>query len=260
MVRNALTISMDAEGLSVSAFIRAADETVEILRELDSAISMRRRGTLKWLIHEMHYGSPATMTIRGAAASEERDFGQDVVDAYFDGIQQIQDGKGLPPLFSDDSLEPAKRLGRLASAGILQFHNSRYQLQITERLAAAVDELVGETYSEGSLDGRLEMVTLYGRPYFRVYDLMHGWGIPCSFNPEHIEAVRDNVGKRVLVTGRMRMDQRGTPLDMRTTNLASMPEDAALPYPSEIRGIARGMTEGLTAEEYLRRLRGDGSE
>jgi hypothetical protein len=42
------------------------------------------------------------------------------------------------------------------------------------------------------------------------------------------------------------------------TDFRTVVEEDALPKPSQLRGLVKGMTAGEKAEDYLRKLRGDG--
>ena len=120
-----------------------------------------------------------------------------------------------------------------------------------------VDEMVNRYYvSNGSVEGVMEMVTLHENTYFRIYDAIRGWGVPCYFRRESIDDVRNAFGKRVSITGRLRSDRLGKPEAMQVSDIRILGLEP-LPTPSEVRGIATGMTGGLKAEEYLRRVRRD---
>ena len=125
------------------------------------------------------------------------------------------------------------------------------------RISVNIDELIDKSYlSEGSVEGVIEMVTVHDNNYFRVYDAIQGWGVPCYFRRESIDDVRNAFGKRVSITGRLRSDRLGKPEAMQVSDIRILGL-GPLPTPSEVRGIAKGMTGGLKAEEYLRRVRLD---
>ena len=122
-------------------------------------------------------------------------------------------------------------------------------MQVSQRISVNIDELINKSYlSEGSVEGVIEMVTVHDNSYFRVYDAIQGWGVPCYFRQESLDEVRNALGKRVSITGRLRNDRLGKPESVQVSGIRILGLER-LPTPSEIRGIAKGMTGGLKAEE-----------
>ena len=248
------------EDIDAELFVDAIRYSLEILGELDAAISLRRRGTLRWSLGVLSHASTAVVSLRAVPTEIDVDFSPQVVASYLDGLELLDRDGGLPPLFSEAALEATKRLSRLTSDGRATLHlrQAERSVVIRERVAAAVDELIGQTYTAvGSIEGTLEMVTIHGPGYFRVYDAIQGWGVACYFQPDILQYVSNGIGHRVTVNGTVRSDRAGKPLSMRVSSLETFPEESELPTPAQIRGIAHGMTEGLSAEDYLREIRGD---
>ena len=256
----AIVVDGESGHIEVQDFIAALENNVEILHDLDAALSMKRRGTLRWVLGALSYGSPAIVTLHAIPTSDKGDYGPEVTKAYLDGLEQLREGKTLPPSFSDDALEAVKKLARLSTRGIkaIQVRHGQRSVDVTERIAVNIDELIGKSYeSTGSIEGTVEMVTIHGQRYFRIYDAVHGWGVPCYFRPELFETVRFGLDKRIIATGRIRSDRTGNPQSMNVQVIDLPPDIGKLPKPSDIRGIAKGMTGGKSAEDYLRELRDD---
>ena len=254
-----ITVQGDTEEVPARGFVEAVSSSLEVLSELDSAISQKRAGTLRWVIGALKYESPAVVTLRAVPVSEEVDVSAEVAQSYMDGLKSLQEGKSLPPIFSEAALNATKRLARIQE-GIkaVKIRHKKETIQITERLAVNIEELVSRTYeSVGSIEGTLEMVTIHGQRYFRAYEPVHGRGVVCYFPSDLLGTVKSFLGARVVVSGRLRSDRFGKPESMTVTDLRALPEEEKLPRPSDLRGLAKGMTAGETAEEYLRKLRGD---
>ncbi len=258
-----IVVDGDTEPIVAESFLSAVSNSLEVLKDLETAISMRRRTALKWVIGALHFGSPAMMTLRPIAPPEFRDISAQVVEAYLDGLELLLRDGHIPEYFSDDALEAVKRLARIPTNGVRRLtlsHNGR-TVRVTERIAVRIDELIGQSYlSEGTIEGRLEMVTVHQTPYFRIYDAIHGLGIPCYFDQEILEQVRSGLNKRVIVSGRIRSDRIGKPESMRVSNIEVLEPRPERVTPSKLRGLGRGMTEGKLAEDYLRELRDDNEQ
>ena len=257
-----LTVSVEGQTPEalVQPFLDAISNTLDILRDLDIAISLRRQSSLRWTISELRYGSPATLTMQGLPPAAGRDVGPDVVRHYIDGLELLSAGQTLPVYFSENALQAAKRLADLTrdNARTVKVKSGQRAFQITQRISVNVDDLINRFHvSEGSIEGVIEMVTLHEHVYFRTYDAIHGWGIPCYFRSDLLDEVREAFGKRVSVSGSLRSDRLGKPETMRVHSIRLFGDDSELPSIQELRGIAKGMTEGKLAENYLRELRGD---
>ena len=72
-----------------------------------------------------------------------------------------------------------------------------------------------------------------------------------------MEQVRNGLGKRVIVSGDVRSGRLGNPESIRVSNIEVVDEPAERVMPSNLRGLWRGETEGMKAEQYIREVRGD---
>ena len=257
-----LTVSVEGQApeLLVQPFLDAVSNTLDILGDLDIAISLRGRRTIRWSIGSLHYGRPTVITMQARPPASGRDVGPDVVRHYIDGLETLARGQELPAYFSEDALQAAKRLADLArdDARTITIRSDSRSFQVTQRISVNVDELINRFHvAEGSLEGVIEVVTLHEHTYFRIYDAIHGWGIPCYFGSDLLNEVREALGKRVSVSGLLRSDRLGKPETMRVRSIRLFVDDEELPSVQQIRGIAKGMTGGKLAEDYLRELRSD---
>ena len=261
MVATEITISVEGRtpDLLAEPFLDAVGNSLQILKDLDASIAMRRKPTLRWAIAHLNIGSPAVMTLKALPPKTGKDVSQHVVNHYVDGLDLLAHGRRLPSLFSDAALNAAKRLADLTKGNerVVIVRTALRSVSVSQRISANVDDLVNRSYvSDGSVEGVIEMVTIHERPYFRIYDATHGLGVPCYFRQESFDEVRTALGQRATITGRLRSDRLGKPESMELSGIRILGLEP-LPTPSEVRGIASGMTGGLKAEEYLRQVRSD---
>ena len=261
MAATEITISVEGQtpDLPAQPFLDAVGNSLRILRDLDASIAMRQTPTLRWTIAHLNVGSPAVMTLKALPPTTGKDVSQDVVNHYVDGLELLAQGRGLPTFFSNDALNAAKRLADLTRGNerAVIVRTAHRSVQVSQRISANVDDLVNRSYvSEGSVEGVIEMITIHDRPYFRIYDATQGWGVPCHFRQESFDEVRNALGRRASITGRLRSDRLGKPEAMELSGIRILGLEP-LPTPSEVRGIARGTTGGLKAEEYHRQVRRD---
>ena len=104
MALNDLAFSVEGKQSDLSArrFIDLVSTSLEILWDLDSAISSRRRGTVSWVIGELKYGSPAVMT-----TGAESGLATDTLRAMLPAASNMS-GSSSPP--SSSSPSPLLRL------------------------------------------------------------------------------------------------------------------------------------------------------
>lgn len=255
-----ITVGPDVGDVPARQFLDAVGHSLSILREVDSSISVKRTGTLRWVLGGLSLASPATVTLRGLAPAEGRDLGPEVVRAYIDGLKQLEAEGTPPPFFTDDALEAAGQLSRLrlGREGRIKVEALGKTVIITERISASVKELAAQAFTTiGSIEGTLEMVTLHEHRYFRVYDAIHGAGVPCYFPLEQMDDVRAALGRRVSVSGRMRVNRQGDKLSLLVEKYQIFPPEEKLPKPSDIRGLVPDMTQGRLSEDYVRELWSD---
>lgn len=246
-----------SEYIPFDSFLEASQNSLEMLRDLDTTISGKYGPTLRWFISNLELGS-ATVTITAESSLEDVDFGPQVVKAFVDGLEHIEKEASLPAYFSDDTLESAKRLVRILDSDVARISvSSETKLTvITQHVAANVNQIIGAQFDAlGSVEGPLEMVTLRGQPYFNVYDAITGRAVRCHFSREMLQEVKDALGRRVVVSGRVRSNPSGEPVSVRVEELRLLRAEEELPKTADIAGLVPDLTEGVSSEEHLRRLR-----
>ena len=69
--------------------------------------------------------------------------------------------------------------------------------------------------------------------------------------------VRNRLGKRVIVSGNVRPGRLGSPESKRASKIEVADDSDERVMPSDLRALWKGETEGQTAEQSLREVRGD---
>jgi hypothetical protein len=243
-------------------FVRAFDSWLSLLREIDRAISQEPQATLRWVIADLGLGSPATVTLRPIPPERAPDVGPAVAEAYIGGMAQLEEGGARPKWFTDAALEAARKLATVSLNGdrLVRTQACGRTVTITERVSASARELVQTYTGWDSVEGRLEMVTLHGRSQFRVYTDIEGVGVLCDFPDNLLDTVKQALGQRVSVSGRVYVKREGgkqvTRLRADAVRVFHPPE--SLPKPADLEGVAPGFTGGLRSEDYVHKVWGDG--
>ena len=252
-----IRLGNDSGQVSAQAYVDSIGHTLTILGCVEAELTMRESGSIRWMIRELSYSSPAQATLR---AERETDIAAQVASASFDGIDELSRGKSQPRHFSDAAIEAASDLSKITDDGgyrLLFIRQSR-TVEVAGPLRTSVAETTIQYFNSiGSIEGRLEAASVRNQPYLRVYDAVHDKGIKCYFSDHQLEQVRSGLGKRVIVSGNVRSNRLGNPESMRVSKIEFVDDSAERVMPSDLRGLWRGETEGMKAEHYIREVRGD---
>lgn len=258
-----LSLTLDGE-ITIEAFRDALDSFVDVLRQVDRSISGTR--SIRWKLADLRRASPATLTWVG---EPRRLKGVDttampvvVGESILAGLEQLEWGRGRPRGFTDDALDAMKRLVSLKRDEVItsvvvsgQASDSEAAprtLALTERVVAAVNDLIGPKYTAlTSVEGRLEAINAHGGLFFNVYDSAWGGRVRCDFPESLKEDALKAFDQRVLVHGVVKTDAAGHPRHVRVERLERLPLRKELPQ--SLRGIDRDYTGGLTSSEYLKK-------
>jgi hypothetical protein len=244
------------EYISAASFITVVHNTLAILKEVDAEISEQRLGSLMWRIKDVSLNSPLTVTLLGESRVDELDYGRDVIEAYTEGLRQIdRSPENIPPFFTIAALSQAKRLVAVLNDGIERIFFSLPEQEPvvpTQRVAANVDELT-QVYEElTTFEGGLDSVTLHGKRIFYVWDVFDG-RIACRFPKDMLDQVRTLLGERVSVYGKARFSRAGKPLSIEIVEARRLPSQEELAQLKDFTGI--NITNGESSEAYVRSLR-----
>lgn len=259
-----LSLRIDGD-ISIEAFQEAVVNFVRVLHEVDEAISGRR--SVRWRLAELRRGSPAVLTWVGEprrapkAKGPARDYSPAVGDMTISGMEKLERGEGRPDGFTDDALDATKRLAHLrarggitsvAIAGESDRRKRPKTLDLTERAAAAVNDLIGPKYTAiGSVEGILQGINSHGTLYFAVYDSIWGGRVKCDIPLDLKPKALNAFDKRVLVRGMVSTDVAGHPRYVKVEDIDEFPVRDELPQ--SLRGIDPDYTDGLAVEEYLKK-------
>jgi hypothetical protein len=217
----------------------------DLLQEVAAEVPDAGPNSLRWLLEDARTGSfevalraePAKQKVRYATTLR-------VVEALSSGLRDIQQRVERPAFFTDPALEQAKKLVELIGDGITGVTVSTHgaePIQLTRQLAANVEQLAGPELSAiGTIEGRIETLTIHARQFFSLYDAVTGRRYECLFGRRiSLEDVTSAFGKRVAVRGIIRQRQGRDGPRIEVTNLRVFPAEQDLPSADDVRGILR---------------------
>jgi hypothetical protein len=257
----ALTFTLVPEGdnVSLDAMLNALKSVRTLAQDVDLAVTRRTRGR-RWVVTDLHSSAP-TITIRPATEDEG------VVAFIGHGLRELTiEAPTAPPAnFTEDALMDVRGLSRLFTGPqrldrILFSINGDAVAEVTETIAQTVDHVLRsgyETYT--SLEGNLEAINIHGRQSFTIWERSTGLPVQCEMpkgDPHWRERVRNLLGNRVMVTGRVKYFGNGIPRRVKELeDIRDMTPDESLPK-AEF-GSIPDITGGQESVAYLRVVRGE---
>lgn len=256
-----VTIEGERGGISLDTLATVVRNTFDILTDLDSAISSAPKGSVNWFITEVSFGS-LVIAIEPKSKLQDADYSSQVTETFVDGLAHIQRERTTPPFFSDYGLRKARDLARMLredGARAITIQDMERQTTATIRPEAVTDisQLVNIRYQElGSVEGRLEMVSVHGTPRFTVYHAITRRSVRCKFDANQLlDTVKEALGRRVIVSGLVYYNYKHEPVRVDLRKLVILPHEEKLPSPKELRGMAPDIAGDQTTEQYIRSLR-----
>lgn len=261
MAELVLTIKGMLGTISLGSFLTVIDSSFEILKDLDSAISRQPQGSLDWVIDRVYATSSIGLAIKSKARDPKVDYGIRVAEVYSDGIDIIRIEGKTPPYFSDNCLRLVGKVAKVLrknGANALEILDSERNksARLDAEVATTTNQLIGSSYkSYGSVEGTVEMISIHKPPRFNVYHSITFHAVRCNLRQDDIERVRDNLGRRVVVSGLVSYNAKDEPKNVTLEELEVIPKEEELPTIDEFIGSDPKYTGDMTTEEYIRSIR-----
>lgn len=260
MTQNVLTITIagkDAD-IDVRAFLSVVKNAVSILTDLDHD---NGDDALRWVVIEASKQSPLKMRMAGV----ERGGGstkRGVVATFLTGLRALESGERRPPEFTDSMMDRALYMVRPLNnnvASVVFSDEDTEPVSITQHVAANVSRFrLPDTYVEyGELEGALDQISAHATPYeFCIFDPLTDRPIPCSFDTEDFENVRDALKARIRVNGLITYKRStDTPKSVTVDDWMILPKDGELVSIEQLHAASISLTHGRKSEEVIAELR-----
>jgi len=260
MAKLVLTVKGMLGTISLESFLTVIDSSFEILKDLDSAISLEPKGSLDWVITGLHEGS-LSVEVQSNPKGQLKDYGTKVSERYLDGIHIIHEEGITPPYFSDRSLKLVRTVAKaLKGNGADAMHildpASGKSAELDARIEKTTSQLMGSRYeSFGSVEGTLEMISIHRRPRFNVYHAVTLRAVQCTLPDELREEVAGSLGRRVTASGLITYNAKDEPRSIKLEELKVIPKEEELPNIAQFIGSDPDFTGDMSTAEYIRSIR-----
>ena len=209
----AVSLRLEGEEVPAATFFAAAGSLLTLLREVGRSVAGEK--PVEWRLADLRGGS-AVVTLRPSV--ESADGASAAIHRALTGLAEMDAAARRPAHFTDRALRSARRLGSLTkAAGRLVVYAEGQSAEtpacsVSGRLAEHAARLLPSAHTAtGSVEGRLEALTIHGNNSFVVFDTLTGHGVECRCDRETLDRAAAHLGKRVLAKGEIRYGADGKP-------------------------------------------------
>lgn len=160
-----------------------------------------------------------------------------VSKAVLDGLEQLTKGK-RPIGFNNAALRHVSRISKVATSdSAVIVGGSGRSIKCSLTLDSTVNHLAElRTKSWGSVEGKIQMISLRGTYRFNIYEVLTDERIACNIDDNLLEEVKEALGDRVVVYGEIH--KKGGEFEyVRVEKIHRRPPPDKLPRFADIYGI-----------------------
>lgn len=260
-----LTGPPDKRGsIRVTEFTKQLEAVRTALKHTERIVAGTEQPTLDYRIIDVKRANPFTIIMEVVPFEEPKpqgppDLSAPVVRKFFGYARQVK-AKQVPPDIDLPALEAFRDIAAALDKQVSEIvvTNGQDRINIDREFRATIDEHIGpDELIEGSVEGVLEKVNLHNTHRFYVYPTVGPKQVECDFEPALRRKVKEGLDCYVRVDGTLRYKWLSPyPHAITATDIEIYPPEDQLPGILELKGIAPNATDGLTAEEFVERIRG----
>lgn len=242
-----------------NAFINGLNAIIKNITRVDKTISKKGTPSFHLRITELSYKSPATVVMEAIPDDPEIDLRSKTIDKFYFTYEAIQQGR--PDKITEyglieDMIYIVNPIGKYINS--IQITTDGYDLSLTNEFKAKMNLMLApEELSSGSICGMLEYINIHqDKNVFRIYPDVGPTKITCHFPEELTKTAIEAIGKYVEVKGELKFKAISKyPHEIIVKEIDIFPPEEDLPTLYDLRGIAPDLTEGLSSEQFVRKIR-----
>ena len=251
-----ITLLVEGESMPLRFFVLTSRDLQDLLRRIEKAHIGRDPHT-QWEVDADSIRIFAS--VNGTSADELESIVDDAHRTLW--AVEAQDESAIPETVDDKGKEITQRIvGRakktapvtIEAPGMEPVH---IEVEAKDRSTARPARRRRKMLSSwGSVDGQLDVISVRTRPHFVIYEHLRKNQVRCAFPDEWMDKVKDLLGHRVIVKGRLRYRANGTVAaisDPITIDMADEPKRSL----TEFRGLLPGISGELSSSDFIKQLR-----
>jgi hypothetical protein len=238
-----ITLRLEAGKVTASEFKKAVNSFLDMIHEVADEVAGKRRA-VSWVV-SVETGSTCLVAEAVPATSADLPTIPRTVAAIKDGMYAIAKGPGIPQYFSEAAVQHVSDLAVLTGKGegrqsvSLRFGSER-PVELSQAYVDNVAKVFAvHTKSLGSIEGRLEMLSLRSGFKCHIYDALTDRRVSCTYDSVLFEQVRAALGERVSAYGIISYTSEARPISLKIQSVRVLGR-GELPGWGDVRGILEG--------------------
>ncbi|UUN28585.1 hypothetical protein [Streptomyces sp. FIT100] len=259
-------ITPSHQRLDLQAYTSILSEVRKSLEEVDRIAIPARTPRMQWAIKDMSMRQDVRILLVPKVIPNKRAISTLSVptEGLVSGVRSLSRVAEIPAYFTDATVHRVEQIGKHVRSGDVDRVSVASMRIPTE--AAVVDqattinaaraiEPVKKSFS--SVTGVLEVLEhrtgRSPRAFLRVDGSKHG--VRVEAREDQSSLLREAWGERVLAEGLLKRNILGQPVSLVLDTIENAPDRGNALSPWELLGVDPDFTEGLSTEEYIRRVR-----
>jgi len=243
--------------ISAAVFIRSLNNFLDLIKDVDSLVSKRPRGSVRWDLHSLQKSSPALVQFEGRSRIREMDYSTAIQESILDGIDQLSESPEQPQFYSYSALRRLRGMSAQAKyTEWVSVYTEGRQALVTPRLYANVEFLISAgSKSLGSIRGSLDSISVHSGHEFQIWTRKSKRPVTCIFEKAELPQVVSHLKQEVEVFGELQRNARGEAVLMKVVTFTPLEPVRRLPSIQEASGLIPDLYGGKSLSAYLDELR-----
>jgi len=236
---NKISLKLDGERITATKFKSGIGAFYSLLDEVSNEVSGKNK-PIEWIV-SVKEGSINLISVAEPRTIEPH-LVKNIVATISEGLDSLENLSQRPKYFTDQALEYVERLADLPSKknGLdkLSIYVDAKEHEITPHAIANINEIL-EIKSRviGSVEGRLETITVHNKAKVAIYDFLRNKAITCFIPEDMLETAKSALGNRVYVFGLISYGKEGIPRNIKVEEIRIFPDNNELPTANDVCGI-----------------------
>jgi hypothetical protein len=243
--------------ISARTFGRSFNSFLDLISDVDSSVSERSNGSVRWEIASLQKNSPALVEISGFSRIAAMDYSQAIQESLLDGIDQLSERAEQPKFYSYSALRKVQRMAEQAKhlKWFTIFSGAR-RVVLTDRVSSNVEYLIASgSKSLGSVRGSLDAIAVHSGNEFRIWLPNVKRPVICQFEKPMLPVVIAHLKQNVEVFGELQRNPKGEPVLVKVEEFVASEPRRISPSVAEMCGLVSDLFDGRSLKTYLEDLR-----
>lgn len=242
--------------ITALVFSKSIANFVDLISDVDAAISKRSRGSIRWDLLALRKSSPAIVEFTPVSRLRGRDYTDAVQLSILDGLDKLAERPEQPEYYSYSALEKARSIAEQAQKlKGMTIYSGTHESLVDQRLLNNVGYLIKSgTVTLGSVRGSLDSITVHDGHEFRIWPPETKRPVTCRFKKSMLFDVTRHLKREVEVFGEVHRNSEGDPFLVAVQEFIAL-RPVAFQGITELSGLLRDMYSGVSLKAHMDELR-----